>query len=72
MEDSSVFEKILKGVKEDGVYQWKLILLFMVPLSFTYSIAERSSIIVVSTQDHVCHVPGREFTNLTLDEWHNN
>ena len=67
----SSFEKLLGAVKADGAYQWRLILVFMIPMAFTYSIAQRNGIILMSIPNHVCHVPGREFTNYNQEEWHN-
>ncbi|KAL7648377.1 UNVERIFIED_CONTAM: hypothetical protein RMT77_000283 [Armadillidium vulgare] len=69
---TSAFEKMLKMINPDGIFQKRLIFWFMIPFCLLYGFAEVHFIFIVSTPDHVCHVPGIEkFNNMTLEEWHN-
>lgn len=66
----AVFDKILSLVGDDGKFQKRFNLIFNVLLSMCSSMVYMNIILALSIPNHWCHVPGRESTNLTLDEWH--
>ncbi|KAL7648368.1 UNVERIFIED_CONTAM: hypothetical protein RMT77_000274 [Armadillidium vulgare] len=66
------FEKLLEEVGSEGVFQKHLIWWFMVPFTFSLAFSAVHFILIVSTPNHNCFVPGREaFQNISIEEWRN-
>lgn len=65
----AVFDKILALVGDDGKFQKRFNYIFNVALSMFSSMVYMNMILALSVPTHWCHVPGRENTNSTLDEW---
>lgn len=65
----AVFDKILALVGDDGKFQKRFNYIFNVGLSMFSSMVYMNIILALSIPTHWCHVPGRESTNSTLDEW---
>lgn len=68
---SEEFEKILDSVGSFGRYQKWMVAVVIAPTSF--GIAFILSVIIFQTlvPAHWCHVPGRENTSFTADQWKN-
>lgn len=64
------FEDILDTVGTRGKFQFRLNLLAYFACALV-SQAGQSHYYALFVQDHWCHVPGREFTNYTLEGWKN-
>ncbi|KAJ9573945.1 hypothetical protein L9F63_008687, partial [Diploptera punctata] len=69
LHNDALFEKIMTHVGLNGRYQtrfnYMFNLLFIVFLAMPYL----NLVLAMTIPEHWCHVPGRENTNLTLDEW---
>lgn len=66
-----VFDKIMESVGDDGIFQRKFNLIFNMGLVFFASMVYVNTILALNVPDHWCHVPGREYTNMTAKEWRN-
>lgn len=67
----AAFDKIMKRVGDDGRFQKNFNWIFNVGLVFCASMAYMNMVLALSVPDHWCHVPGREATNYTAEEWKN-
>lgn len=65
------FDKIMETVGSNGPFQKRFNYIFNIGLVFFASMVYNNMIFILGTPDHWCHVPGREFTNYTLEEWKN-
>lgn len=69
--DELVFDRIMEAVGTRGTFQkrfnWTFNLLVVTMAAMPYM----NFVIAMSVPDHWCHVPGRETTNYTLEEWKN-
>ncbi|KAK7085066.1 hypothetical protein SK128_003545 [Halocaridina rubra] len=66
----SAFERVLESVGTEGRYQMLLLFAFMIPLSFYCPYGASSLLLLLSTPDHKCHVPGRP-SSISQEEWDN-
>ncbi|GAB0092473.1 hypothetical protein DMENIID0001_074670 [Sergentomyia squamirostris] len=67
--EDAVFDRIMAMVGDRGVFQQRFNYLFNVGQIVFASMACMNIILALSVPDHFCHVPGREDTNLSLEEW---
>lgn len=67
--EDAVFDRIMVMVGDRGAFQKRFNYLFNVGQIIFASMAAMNIILALSVPDHFCHVPGRENTNLTLEEW---
>lgn len=67
----TAFEKLMKTVGNDGVFQLRYNIMYNIALVFVASIIYNSMLFTFAKQDHWCHVPGRQHLNLTDDQWKN-
>ncbi|KAG7164823.1 organic cation transporter 1-like [Homarus americanus] len=65
------FERVMVAVGTEGRYQKLLLYAFMLPLSFYSPFGASSLLLMMSTPDHSCHVPGRAKHNVSVEEWQN-
>lgn len=63
------FDQVLKRVGDNGRFQKRFNCIFNVGLVIFASMIYYNIILALSAPDHWCHVPGREQTNYTLEEW---
>lgn len=63
------FEEIMDGVGTHGRYQFFYNLIFITAMAMAGAMLYMNIILALNVPDHWCTVPGREHTNLTLDEW---
>ncbi|XP_049810118.1 solute carrier family 22 member 7-like isoform X1 [Schistocerca nitens] len=63
------FEDIMDVIGSRGKFQKRLNTVFICYGTIVNVLSSQMYNFVMQTPDHWCHVPGREFTNLTLDEW---
>lgn len=63
------FDKIMEMMGNDGLFQKRFTYIFNIGLMMMASMIYYNIILALSVPDHWCHVPGREATNFTLDEW---
>lgn len=65
----AAIDSLMETVGYNGPFQRRFNILFNVVMVLFASVAYNSMIFTFATPDHWCHVPGREHTNLTADEW---
>lgn len=67
----AAFDKIMERVGDNGNFQKRFNWIFNVGLVLCASMAYMNIVLALSVPDHWCHVPGREKTNYTEEEWKN-
>ena len=65
---SEDFDGVIKETGGFGRFQKKQLLLVVVPYILFYSFI-LNFVFIIGKPSHWCHVPGRDETNLTLEEW---
>lgn len=65
----SIFDKFMEMAGDDGPFQKRFNYIFNAGMVVFASLAYMNVILALNVPDHWCHVPGREFTNYTIDEW---
>ncbi|XP_046994542.1 solute carrier family 22 member 7-like [Schistocerca americana] len=65
------FEEVLDSIGSRGKFQMRLNVVFVFFASCFNLMSVYMFYIAMQTPDHWCHVPGREHTNLSLEEWKN-
>lgn len=65
------FDDILQTVGSFGKYQKLRIAVLFVPISFFFGFTSTSAMFELVVLPHWCHVPGRENTSLSPEEWRN-
>ena len=65
---SERFDQIIQDIGAFGKYQKKQFLFVIIPYILFYAFLV-NYVFVLATPDHWCHVPGREFTNITKEQW---
>lgn len=70
-DQDAIFDKIMESIGNNGSFQKRFNILFNIILSFLAAMPENNIVLAMSIPDHWCHVPGRENTNFTLQEWKN-
>ncbi|XP_049859983.1 solute carrier family 22 member 7-like isoform X3 [Schistocerca gregaria] len=65
------FEDILDVIDPRGKFQSRLNIIFCYMGTFLVTVCVEIYYIAMQTPDHWCHVPGREYTNFSREEWKN-
>lgn len=71
MSHDAAFDKVMALVGNKGRFHNRFNIIYNGVMIFFGAMLARSFIISMNIPDHWCHVPGRELTNYTLDEWKN-
>ncbi|XP_069973379.1 uncharacterized protein [Penaeus vannamei] len=66
----SPFERVLDEVGGEGRYQILLLFAYLLPLSFYSPFGSSSLLLMMTTPDHSCRVPGRP-SHVSEEEWRN-
>lgn len=66
-----MFDRVLKLVGDDGKFQKRYNILFNLIVCMCISMAFMNILLVLNEPDHWCHIPGRENTNFSIQEWRN-
>lgn len=69
--ETSAIDTIMEKIGNAGRYQSSFNFKFNLILPILAAMPYVNLIISLATPDHWCHVPGRENTNYTLEEWKN-
>lgn len=69
VDENSIFDDILETIGSSGKFQKRFNYIFNFILVFFGSMSYMNVIYSMTVPDHWCKVPGREFTNCTIDEW---
>ncbi|XP_047468283.1 solute carrier family 22 member 5-like [Penaeus chinensis] len=67
----SPFERVLDEVGGEGRYQMLLLFAYLLPLSFYSPFGSSSLLLMMTTPDHSCSVPGRPSDVVSEEEWRN-
>lgn len=67
--EESIFDDIMESIGNSGRFQKRFNFIFNFVLVFFASMPYMNIIYAIVVPDHWCHVPGREFTNFSVDEW---
>lgn len=65
------FDKIMEEAGNNGKFQWRFNFIFNAAMVVCGGMSFMNIILALNVPDHWCHVPGREFTNYTLEQWKN-
>ncbi|XP_026479554.1 solute carrier family 22 member 4-like [Ctenocephalides felis] len=65
----AIFDRVLDSIGSDGKFQHRFNYLYNVFFAVVAAMPCMNIILAMSVPDHWCHVPGRENTNYTLEEW---
>lgn len=65
----SIFDKFMEMAGDDGPFQKRFNYIFNAGMVVFGSLAYMNIILALNVPEHWCHVPGREFTNYTINEW---
>lgn len=64
-----IFDNIMERAGDDGRFQSRFNYIFNVGMVICASMTYMNAVLALNVPDHWCHVPGRELTNYTIDEW---
>lgn len=67
--EAEIFDRIMELVGNDGKFQKRFNLLFNCIICMFVSMSFMNIILVLNEPEHWCHVPGRELTNYSIEEW---
>lgn len=65
----AAFDKIMEMVGNDGPFQQRFNYIFNAAMVIFGGMSFMNIILALNVPDHWCHVPGREHTNYTLEQW---
>ncbi|XP_047113327.1 carcinine transporter-like [Schistocerca piceifrons] len=65
------FEEVLDAIGSRGKFQTRLNIVFVCIASCFDMMSLNVFYLAMQTPDHWCYVPGREFSNLSIEEWKN-
>lgn len=68
-EQNVLLERLLQSVGNNGRFQLRFNVIFNVAFVLFASLIYMNVVLILNVPDHKCHVPGRELTNLTAEEW---
>lgn len=63
------FDKIMEMAGDEGPFQKRFNYIFNAGLVFFGSMIYMNIILALNVPEHWCHVPGREHTNFTNEQW---
>lgn len=67
--EAVIFDRIMELVGNDGKFQKRFNFLFNFVVCMFVSMAFMNIVLVLNEPEHWCHVPGRELTNYSVEEW---
>lgn len=67
----AAFDKIMELTGNDGPFQWRFNYIYNAAMVVCGAMSIMNIILALNVPDHWCHVPGRENTNYTLEQWKN-
>jgi hypothetical protein len=68
-EEEDIFDSLMEHIGMDGKFQFRFNLLFNMAFILTVAMPTFNIMLAVTLPNHWCHVPGRNETNYTLEEW---
>lgn len=68
-EEPSAFDTIIEQIGKAGRFQKRFNFTFNFFLVIVAAMPHLNLVISLATPNHWCHVPGRETTNYSIEEW---
>lgn len=65
----TIFDQIMEMVGDDGPFQKRFNCIFNTGMVVCGSLAYMNIILALNAPDYWCHVPGREHTNYSIEQW---
>lgn len=65
----AAFDKIMEMVGNDGRFQHRFNYIYNAAMVVFGGMSFMNIILALNVPNHWCHVPGREHTNYTLEQW---
>lgn len=69
IDDDGLFDSLVEKIGNNGKFQKRFNILFNFLLLIFVTMPCFNIIIAMTIPDHSCHVPGRESSNYTEEEW---
>lgn len=66
---NEAFDEIIELVGNKGTFQQRFNYIFNVGMVIFGGMSFMNMILALNVPQHWCHVPGREHTNYTLEQW---
>lgn len=63
------FDEVLAVVGVDGPFQKKYNIVYNFLFSILAALPFMNLVMALSSPEHWCYIPGREFTNYSVEEW---
>lgn len=70
-DQNEAFDKIMEMVGNDGIFQRRFNYIYNVAMVIFGGMSFMNMVLALNVPDHWCHLPGRENTNYTLEQWKN-
>ena len=67
--DEALFDSLIEQIGNDGKFQNRINYLYNLVFVMLITLPFSNYILAMTVPDHWCHVPGREFTNYTAEDW---
>ncbi|KAL0271477.1 UNVERIFIED_CONTAM: hypothetical protein PYX00_008558 [Menopon gallinae] len=68
-EEEELFDSLIEKIGNDGKFQRRFDILYNFILVMCVSMPYLNIILIMTIPDHWCYLPGREMTNLTVEQW---
>lgn len=69
LNDEALFDSLMEKIGNDGKFQNRFDFLYNFVLVTFATMPYLNIVLAMTIPDHWCHVPGREYTNYTKEEW---
>lgn len=67
--DDALFDTLIEEIGNDAKFQNRFNFLYNFILVTFVTMPYLNIVLAMTVPDHWCHVPGREFTNYSMEEW---
>lgn len=67
--EDALFDNLMMEIGNDGKFQKRFNFIYNFVFVILLTMPYLNIILIMTIPDHWCHVPGRETTNYTVDEW---
>lgn len=67
--DEALFDSLIEKIGNNGKFQNRMNYLYNLVFVMLITMPFCNIILAMTVPDHWCYVPGREYTNYTLEEW---
>jgi hypothetical protein len=68
-DEEDIFDELMEHIGMDGKFQSRFNIIFNMAFILTVAMPSFNIILAVTLPNHWCHIPGRNETNYTVEEW---